>query len=395
MNNFSERRKRLMEALPDQSVVILAAGNEIKSSEDATYPFYLNRNFYYLTNISQANSILILIKNESVSEYLFIDEYSEKNEKWYGRRITIDEAKKFSGIKEIHLLNSWNAKLKSFLNDNIKNIYVDFKVNVDAINEIKKQHQVLDIYPAIIKMRMKKDADEIKQIEEAIKITHLGLLRVVKELKTAKNECEVFNAFNHEILNHGTHEIGFPSIIATGVHTCCLHYPTPYDKVAENGLILCDVGAAYQHYSSDITRTFPVNGKFNDFQKKVYEVVLETNKAVIKYIRPGRTLAELQDFAKKSLGSLAINKGLIKDMKELDKYYFHNVSHHLGLDVHDAADRNLKLEPGMVITVEPGLYFLEQKTGVRIEDDVLVTETGSKNLSILIPKEINDIEKLF
>ncbi|MCQ2787333.1 MAG: M24 family metallopeptidase, partial [Bacilli bacterium] len=236
---------------------------------------------------------------------------------------------------------------------------------------------------------------EVNDIKEAIKVTHLGLKRIVKELKTANNEMEIYNAFNHEILNHGTHEIGFPSIIATGVHTCCLHYPTPTDKIDRSSLILCDVGAAYNHYSSDVTRTYPISGKFNDLQKKIYSIVLLANKTIIDAIRPGIMLKDLQELTKKTLIKGCLDAGLVKEANELEKYYFHNVSHHLGLDTHDASDKEKPLAPGMVITVEPGLYFKEHKIGVRIEDDVLVTKDGHEVLSKEIAKEIEDIEKLF
>lgn len=391
------RRSNLLKSLPEKSLLILTAGKEINQSEDSNFPFFVNRNFFYLTNVSQPNSILVITKTNEIKEYLFIDEYDEKKEKWFGKKLTQDEAKQLSEISEIHSLANLNNELKEMLKT-VDHVYLDFKVDNTYFNEVKKSFpnlKINNVYPSIVNLRMIKDESEINNIKEAIKITHLGLKRIIKELKTAQNESEIFNAFNHEILNHGTHEIGFPSIIATGVHTCCLHYPTPVDQIDHSGLILCDVGAAYNHYSSDVTRTYPINGKFNDLQKKIYEIVLLTNKTIIDAIRPGILIKDLQELTKKTLIKGCTDAGLMKEAAELEKYYFHGVSHHLGLDTHDASDKDKPLAPGMIITVEPGLYFKEHKIGVRIEDDVLVTKDGHVVLSKEIEKEINDIEKLF
>lgn len=394
---IKDRRINLLKSLPDKSLLILSAGKEITQSEDSNFPFFVNRNFFYLTNISQANSILVIVKTNEVKEYLFIDQYDEKKEKWFGKKLTHDEAKELSKIDEIHSLTNFNNEIREIIKT-ISNVYLDFKVDNTYLNEVRKSFpnlKINNVYPLIVDLRMIKDESEINDIKEAIKITHLGLMRVIKELKTAYNEMEIYNAFNHEILNHGTHEIGFPSIIATGVHTCCLHYPTPTDNIDRSGLILCDVGAAYNHYSSDVTRTYPISGKFNDLQKKIYQIVLNTNRQVIETIKPGVMLKDLQEVAKKTLIAGCLEAGLVAKAEELEKYYFHNVSHHLGLDTHDASNKDKPLAPGMIITVEPGLYFKEHKIGVRIEDDVLVTSNGHEVLSKDIAKNIEDIEKLF
>ncbi len=395
--NTTNRRNNLLKSLPEKSLIILSSGKEINQSEDSNYPYYVNRNFFYLTNISQPNSILVIEKNNGVKTFLYIDEYNEVKEKWFGKKFTNEEAKELSNINGIRLNKNFINDIKDLMKNN-SNIYIDFKADNSFLDDAKKAFPHLisnNLYPLIMNLRMVKDEEEINYIKEAIKVTHLGLKRIIKEIKNNNKEIEVFNAFNHEVLNHGTHEIAFPSIIASGVHTCCLHYPTPLDNIDANSLILCDVGAAYNHYSSDITRTYPISGKFNDLQRKIYSIVLSTNKEVINHIKPGVSIKELQEIAKATLTKGCLTEGLIKEEKDLENYYFHNVSHHLGLDTHDASDKNRLLEKGMVITVEPGLYFKKLKTGVRIEDDVLVTSNGHEVLSKDIEKEIRDIEKLF
>jgi len=399
MNNFKARREKLIDLIEDKSIVILFSNSIRKQSEDSTYPFYINRNFFYLTNISQDNSTLVLFKNRESKSILFIDEFDEKKEKWFGRKLTDKEAKNYSGVDEICFNSSFSSQINAMIKYNdIENIYIDFSSDEKFFEVLRKEYKdfkFVDVYPLIRDMRMVKDNEEISNIKEAIKITSLGLNKIIKELKTANNEYELYNAFNHEILNHGSFEIGFPSIIASGVHTCCLHYPTPYDKLDKKGLLLCDVGSAYNHYSSDITRTYPISGKFNDFQKKIYQIVLNCNKKVIEYIQVGRTLEDLQNFAKSYLAGECLKEGIINKAEDITKYYFHSVSHHLGLDTHDACDRKRPLEVGNIITVEPGLYIKEKSTGIRIEDDVLITKEGREVLSKDIAKEINDIEKLF
>jgi len=396
MSDLKLRRENILKDIPNNSLVILFSGNPIHRSSDSTYDFVVNRNFYYLTNISQENTYLILYKNNINQEYLFIDEYSEQKEKWYGKKIREETAKDLSKINTLYFNNSFEKVLDRLINNNVKNVYVDFDNPLpNEINDKLSMFNLNNIYQEFIKYRMKKDEDEIENIKKAIHVTHLGIKRIIKELKTSNKEYEIYNAFNQEILNNGTHEIGFPSIIASGINACILHYPTPYDDIAKDSLILCDVGAAYNHYSSDITRTLPSSGKFTELEKKIYEIVLGCNKAVIEHISPARTLKELQEYAKNYLCERCLEAGLIAKKEDINNVYYHNVSHHLGLDTHDISERDLPLEEGNVITVEPGLYFKDLKIGVRIEDDVLVTKDGSLCLSTEIEKEVNDIENLF
>lgn len=397
MSNLKNRRDNILKDIPNNSLVILFSGNPVHRSSDSTYEFVVNRNFYYLSHISQENTFLILYKNNINQEYLFIDEYSEYKEKWFGKKINKEEATNLSNVNTVYINKDLDKVLNRLLaSNNVKNIYIDCdSILPSEVMDKLSPFSLNDIMPIFIKNRMIKDDEEIEEIKKAIHITHLGINRTIKELKKVNKEYEIANAFNHEIMNNGTHEIGFPSIVASGVNACCLHYPTQLDDIKKDSLVLLDVGAAYNHYSSDISRTLPCSGKFNDLQKRIYEIVLGCNKEVIKFIAPNKTLKELQNYAKEYLKNKCLETGLISTPEEIDNYYYHNVSHHLGLDTHDICDREALLKPGMVLTVEPGLYFKQHNIGVRIEDDVLVTENGSICLSNEIEKEILDIENLF
>ena len=193
---------------------------------------------------------------------------------------------------------------------------------------------------------------------------------------------------------HDRTTLAFDTIVATGKNATCLHYPTQNDTIKEDDLILFDLGYNFEEYSADISRTFPVNGKFTGIQKIIYEAVLNCNKAVIAYAKPGLTLKDLQQFASDFLKKECVRLKLMDESEDIRNYYYHSVSHHLGLDTHDIADREKPLEKGNVITVEPGLYFAKYNTGVRIEDDVLITLDGAVVLSKNIVKEIYEIESL-
>lgn len=205
-------------------------------------------------------------------------------------------------------------------------------------------------------------------------------------------EYEIEAYFNFELNKRGIKEFAFDTIAASGKNATVLHYSSNNTKTQDNELMLLDLGAQYQLYNADISRTFPLNGKFTERQKQVYNIVLKANEEVMKAVKPGVTLMELQNLCKSILAEGCKSIGLIKEDSELSKYYFHGVSHPLGLDTHDVGSRGMKLEAGMIITDEPGLYIEEEGIGIRIEDDILVTENGYENLSQSIIKSVEDIE---
>ena len=240
---------------------------------------------------------------------------------------------------------------------------------------------------------MVKSAGEIEEFKEAISKTNIGLQKIMKNLKGGIYEYQLSSLFYYTIQDYDYSELSFPTICASGVNATCLHYMTPLSKIDEKDLILFDLGSQNNFYCADISRTYPISGKFNPLQKTIYTIVLECNKLIIKSIKPGITIAELQQIAINFMAKECVKAGLMKEESEISKYYFHNISHHIGLDTHDPSLRELPLVPGNIISDEPGLYFKELGIGVRIEDDILVTEDGSYNLSGQIIKEVADIEK--
>ena len=409
---FIKRRERLVERMDDNSVAILYAGYPPKNSADETYDFVVNRNFYYLTNIKQENSVLFLVKQDGlIKEYLFVSEFDEVKEKWTGKRLTTKEAEKLSGIQNVLTTNQVESELDLLLRKKnvgfarITTIYLDkepecllegFKTTEDVEKALLANYPWLkakDIYNDIVALRMIKNKDEIAELQAAIDKTNIGLKTLMKSIKPGKFEYQLSSLFYYTLQDYDYSELSFPTICASGVNATTLHYPNPLSKIKDGDLILFDLGVRNEVYCADISRTYPVSGKFSPLQKTIYQIVLDTNKLVLTKIKPGITLVELNNIAKESLAKGCLKAGLIKDESEISKYYFHSVGHHLGLDTHDPGDRKAPLVAGNVITDEPGLYFKEFGIGVRIEDDVLVTEEGSYCLSGGIIKEIDEIEK--
>ena len=414
MSELSNRRKKVFDQMKDNSIAIFFSGVSKIASEDELLPFKVNNNFFYLTNIKQEHSALLLIKGVGQKkEYLFVDPYSELKEKWTGKRLTLEAASLISDLSNVYTSDNFETMLSLALS-NEKNQYGDIDcVYLDLTSPEQKlkdgffmndlslklkldynDKEIVDIYPIMRDLRMVKSSYEIECLLKAIEKTNNGIAYLINKLTPGMVEHELADYFELYGRLHDRSSLAFSTIIASGKSATCLHYPTQSEVIKDNDLILFDLGYSHEGYSADISRTFPVNGKFEGLQAKVYEAVLNCNKAVIAMVKPGLTIKDLQDFATEFLRKEAIRLGLMKADDDIRNYYDHNVSHFLGLDTHDIGDRSRPLANGNVITVEPGLYFANYGIGVRIEDDVLVSEDGAIVLSKNIAKEMIDIERL-
>ena len=414
MTELEQRREKLFSMMRDYSVAVIFSGVSKIASEDEFYPFVVNNNFFYLTGIKQEHSALIMVKGLGEKKsYLFVDEYNELKEKWTGKRLTFDEAASISGLQNVYSSDNFDNMLDLALTnkDNqygaIANLYVDLSpeikiddskstVTFSAEMEAKyNQLSIMDLKPFTTAMRMVKSQYEIEQIKDAINATSLGINKLILSLRPGMFEYELADIFEFFGRGHNRSPLAFSTIVAAGKNATCLHYPTQTSTIRQGDLVLFDLGYQSNGYCADISRTFPVDGVFSGKGKAIYEAVLNCNKAVIEYAHAGLTIADLQEYTKTFLKNECVRLGLLKKDDDIMKVYYHNISHHLGLDTHDTSNRDKPLEEGNVITVEPGLYFAELGIGVRIEDDVLIHQDKSEVLSIGIPKEIEDIEKLF
>ncbi len=403
---YLNNRKKLCSEIEDNSAVILLSGASPVKAGDEFYTFTPSRNFYYMTGIDDENIILLMLKSKgNIQTTLFIKRPDPVEAKWTGETVTIDEAKEISGISSVSYTDNFEKSLSSAIfNNRLKNIYLDLEnrnisYSTQAIRlaeKIKSGYpyvNILNVYDTIANFRRIKEPCEIAEIEKAIDITKKGIYSMMKNAKAGMAEYEIEAYFDFELKKNGVKDFAFKTIAASGKNATVLHYSSNDGITCENDLILCDLGAQWHYYNGDITRTFPVNGKFTERQKEIYNIVLEGQKKVISSIRPGIEFGSLNtiliEYYEKALKEL----GLIKDKSEVSKYYYHGVSHSLGLETHDAGRHNEGLlEEGMVFTVEPGLYIEEEGIGIRIEDNVLVTSDGCRVLSSDIIKEAEDIE---
>ncbi|MDP2425352.1 MAG: Xaa-Pro aminopeptidase [bacterium] len=408
------RRNRFFEQMDVESFAVLFAGEAPHKTTDQHYPFTVNKHFFYLTGLVKQSFILVLIKGLNKQfVYLFIEESSEYATKWLGKRMTKAEASAICGISEANIM--YLEAFPGFLTNQVlgnsrksiigapKRLYIDLYRHKPLVRSygFLQMDSFIQAYPELSihsaneildQLRMFKDETEIFEMSQAITYAKSGLEAIMKKLKPGLGEQELDSLFEYQIKRLGSTAFIFNPIIASGAIATTLHFEDNKQVMNDGSLVLCDLGALSNEYASDITRTYPVNGTFTPRQKELYELVLSVNKASIAFVKPGITMAQLNAYAKNLLAEGALALGLIKEITEIDKYYYHNVSHYLGLDVHDVGTYHEPLKPGIVLTIEPGIYVDEEQIGIRIEDDVLVTEQGYQNLSIDIIKEITDIE---
>ncbi len=408
-NVYIENRKRFMNTIEDNSVIVLFAGKSRPKTGDEVYQFTPDRNFYYLTGIQEEGHIVVLSKlNNSVSEKLFLTDLDLDKEMWSGKTLRDTEGQEISGIKDTVYMKEFNDYFNRIVKGSEElNLYLDldreaFEDDASVSNSFAKE--IISKYPhiniknlisKIAPLRMVKSDEEIKEMRKAIEITIEGVKALMKNVKAGMKEYEIESYFDFECKTRGVKDYAFRTIAAAGKNATILHYVDNNSELKDGDLILFDLGAQWNLYNGDITRAFPINGKFTERQKEVYEAVLRVNKAVINKIKPGVDSKELDEWARGLIAEECIKLGIIKEKEEVRKYYWHRIGHSLGLDTHDLGilGREFTFKEGMVFTVEPGIYIGEEGIGIRIEDDILVTKDGCEVLTKDMIKEIKDIEE--
>lgn len=407
--DYSKRRQTVFDRMADNSIAVLYSGIEhhVSADEYDLFTAHANRNFFYLTGLRRDKMALVLDKAAAEPKTtLFIEEADPSMERWYGRKVTVDEAKELSGIDNVRFIDELDGALDMIMTrEDVYTAYFDTyrhqkedlpDYNVVKANEFKAAYpgvSIRNLFPFVAEQRMQKDEDEIALTREAIKLTDTALKNVLANLKPGMFEYEAQADFEYSIRRNGAEWTAFPTIAGSGMNGTMLHYDTNQDMMEDGSLLLMDLGARVRGYNSDITRTYPVNGKYTERQRQVYDIVLEANRTVLKEAKPGMTTVDLNNICKKVLAAGCIRLGLIEKEEEISRYYMHGVSHHLGIDVHDVTvDSNKKLRPGAIISDEPGLYIDEWEIGIRIEDDLLITEDGAVCLSEEIMREADEIE---
>lgn len=407
-NIYKFNRDNLLDKIKDNSIVILFAGKAIQKTGDQTYPFTPNRNFYYLTGIKEEDHILVMTKINGVkSSKLYIKDIDLEMEKWVGKSIRKEEAEELAAVDEVKFKSQFDGDTHGMITMKEEiNLYLDLErmsanregtISHRFANEITTKYpqvRINNVYSKIGELRLKKSQEEVDKIKKAIEITKSGIEKLMSEARVGMKEYELEAYFDFNCKVKGATGLAFTTIAAAGENATTLHYVDNNCELKENDLILFDLGAEYNCYNADISRTFPVNGKFTERQKEVYNAVLRVNEEIINLIKPGMKYRDVNEKATDLIAEECIKLGLIKDKSEVRKYYYHSIGHSLGMDTHDieTPHRDIVFEPGVVFTVEPGIYIAEEEIGIRIEDDILVTEDGVINLSSDIIKSVEEIE---
>ena len=410
---FKARREKIMEGKQGPCMVCIFSGNPPMRSLDESYPFCVDRNFFYLTGIEKENMILVMRKTYSgdVVETLYIEPYDEVLAKWVGPRMRAAEATGISGVESIRDIGEFDSDLNRIIEGNRGlgkfSAYLDlwrYRLNQADTPAHTLAAKLQQRYPAVAieeihgdmaALRAVKSEEEIAMMRKAQEATRISIEAMMKHAYPGVNESELEGAFEFAMLKQGVRQHAFPSIVAGGPRATTLHYGENNCVVEDGQMVLIDLGCAVGNYCADISRTFPVNGKFTERQKEIYNTVLEAQRIVIENAKPGLTMRQLNQMVVDYYETRLDDLGLRKDGKTVRDYYYHGVSHSLGLDTHDiCTERERVLKPGMVITVEPGMYIAEEGIGVRIENDVMITEDGCIDLSADILKTVEDIEAL-
>jgi Xaa-Pro aminopeptidase len=416
---FIENRGRLAARLKPNSIAVVNSNDVMPTSADGVHPFVQQTDLFYLSGIDQEESTLVLFpaaKEEKHREVLFLRETNEQIALWEGKKYTKEQASAASGVKTVY----WNAEFEAvfrnllfqadriFLNSNEHPRAGSAVETRDArfgkwCREAFPLHRYERLAPIMHELRAVKAAAEVDLIRQAVAITGQAFQRLLGFIRPGVWEYEIEAEIWHEFLRRGSRGPAFQTIVASGTDACTLHYVKNDKQCTDGGLVLIDFGAEYANYAGDITRTVPVNGRFTPRQRVVYDAVLRVQKAAIGMLRPGNTLDAFTEAVGRVMESELIGLGLLdaaavqsqpKDQPLYKKYFPHGTSHHLGLDVHDYGDKFRPFEAGMVLTCEPGIYIREEGIGVRIENDILITDQGPLDLAADIPREADEIESL-
>ena len=423
-----KKRQEFRSLMPANSVAFIFTSPIMKRSNDTDYMYHQDPNFYYLTGWREPHGVLVIFKDDqfdsdgAYNEIMYVRERNEYREMWDGKRLGIKGANKMS-FDRVKLRSEFienTIPIENFtniLNTNIRDDVRDFKDDKydlfdiqnkfqeivskkesDMLGDLNKQFFSSSINQIMSKLRQIKDPQEIELLTKAIRISALAQIEVMRAIHNDMTEREVQGIHEFIYRKYGAAHEGYNSIVGAGGNACVLHYVTNEDMDIKDKLILMDVGAEYRGYTADVTRTIPVNGKFNNEQKIIYDLVYKSQEEAIKEAIIGNSFNDIYLKSYDIIAKGLIDLGIINDYREARKYYPHGVSHHIGLDVHDPGSRDLM--ENMVITVEPGIYIPENSNtdpkwwniGVRIEDDILITNSGPVNLSIDAPRRSDEIE---
>lgn len=425
---YQKNRTKLLQKMPMNSVAIIASGEEQIRNRDVEFPFRAESDFIYLTGFTEPDSVLFLVKSEQSQTVLFLRPKDPEQETWQGRRLGVDLAPEVLLIDQAWSIDELDTKAVQLL-ENIDHIYVSY-AHLGKWNEtlfewihvlkqkvrkgISSPFNIVDLDTILHEMRVIKSIPEIEWMRQAAKISVKGHLSAMRAVLKSEYEYQVQANLEAEFVRQGSPRVAFSSIVASAENACILHYTENRSKIDKEALLLVDAGAEFENYAGDITTTFPASGRFTQAQSQLYTLVLNAQQAAIQAIKPGVTYDKAHEASVKVLTTGLVELGILKgevskliESEDYKAFFMHGTGHWLGMDVHDVGDYKINqqwrvFEPGMVVTVEPGLYISSDFTevdckwhniGIRIEDDILVTEHGNEVLTQGLPRTVDEIEQ--
>ncbi len=405
---FSGNRARLLGMLEEDTILLVFAGRAPRRTADQEYAFHADRSFFYLTGFEEPEAFLLAARHDGrTEERLYIRPKDPSRERWTGRRSSAEEASAASGIQVMRDVERFEGDLKDLIDGGrFSSVSLDLS-GYDAhpsedpvhrfANRIHGEHPHIaidNVHGRLAALRAIKKPEEVSLLRAAAERTGRGIRAMMDVCRPGAMEYELAAAFQCAIANEGCPEPSFSSIVATGRNAFYLHYDKPLSRIEDGDLVQIDVGAPFGGLHADISRSLPANGRFSPRQRELYGIVLRCQEVAFAALVPGATVRDANEAARDVAYAALKDLGVLERREQVDDYYWHSCSHHLGMDVHDIASRGLPIEAGMVFTVEPGLYVPEWGMGIRIEDDMLVTEDGGVDLSPTIPKDPDEIERL-
>jgi len=417
---FIKNRAKFTAQLKSKSIAVFNSNDIFTTGADSTLPFYQHRDIFYLSGVDQEESILLLFPDamdKKHREILFVKETNDHIAIWEGAKLNKAQATKTSGIESVYWLSEFDKVFFDLMTE-AETIYFNTNEHYRQAIELESRedrfiktvkdkfpaHNWAKSFPILQSIRGVKEAQEIELLQTACTITEKGFRRILGFVKPGVMEYEIEAEFMHEFLRNRSKGFAYTPIIGSGYNACVLHYIENNQQCKDGDMLLLDVGAEYANYSSDMTRTIPVNGRFTDRQKAVYNAVYRVKEEATKMLVPGTIWAEYHKEVGKIMTSELLDLGLIDkaDVQNEDpnwpaykKYFMHGTSHHMGLDTHDYGELKKPMKANMVFTVEPGIYIPEENMGIRLEDDVVIQEKGDPfNLMRNIPILADEIEDL-
>jgi len=406
---YIENRRALYDRIPGDALIVVFAGEALRRTADATHAFFANRNFAYLTGAGLPNAqrfaFLAEKKGDQVRETLFILPPDAHLERWNGRRVKADEAKALTGVEEIAWVDDFAPRFHKLAQSGL---YESLYLDIDRLKpgdpdndadrfaaRAAKEYPFLtvkNLLPHLRALRTIKKPCEIEAMRKAMTITREGILDMMRAVRPGMAEYELKAVFDAALTRNGVITPAFPPIISSGKNNFCIHYDAYTGPVNDGDMVLNDVGAIWDNECNDVSRGWPVNGKFSEQQRLLYTCAYNTSQYMFSIIRPGMPMADVDLTARKYNFEQLKAIGLVKEYEEVGRYMWHGGAHHVGFDVHDVVDMTRPVAAGMVFCVDIGIYNEDWGIGFRLEDNCLVTETGCVNLSESIPRSIEDIE---